>query len=1587
MGLLHLARQGTLEAAWFRPLPSVLIQQILSCLYEKKQITLPSLINLFPEQASTLEQLVFNMQSQGWFRAPKTSKLQGLMLSPAWRYRDFFLERKIWSNFPEAEEEYSLELSQEALADLPLSLVKQLKPGDRVQLAGKYLQIMEIDHGEHKRVQAQPSKTVDDRELIWLGTGMRGSWEVAQAIHELFQTVDIPEFSKRFGLFDRTRSLLQTELERYQKVVTLANGIQVNRTREGFWRYWTFLGALGNLILQWVVEHHPPFQELENFSVTSDELGVTCSHEVDFGKLKLPLDRDQLRIWVQQHESGLRNLFALNEYWQFLPGEFQLSELCGFVTDDRLLTAYRNYHDMGSDIVKGEASWLEFNSSSTISQPPQETPHWPVAENLLETERERWRKQLADLAGHQSAVAQPATPDQSGVLTITGTLLSEYLRHQQCQLWLDWNFRKIADADAPFSADSLQEWRLEQGQLHEAKTLGWLEEHHPGSLLEMPDTGDQRRLSLQQRFTLFWNVLKQMETGGEEPVPRYIAHPVLRFAQEEHLEWIGIPDLLRISRSENQYLLEIGDIKHSRQPHYGHKWQIAFYAHVLRKLLIHANFQHIQVANTGFLLTRPPKNQAEPVEHLVDLIPYLATMPVLLRNMTELANHSPSTAQYFMQPHCDSCPFFTRCYAEALTSHEIQFLPGMSPGVAAMLQQQQIQRFHQFKTFLEQSEALFSPQKQRFSNPLVAMTEQQIRLKQSVTRQFPGNLDFAIFVHLSQHPSLDHPLCLGWKVWNVSHSAEQHSPVFEQNWILTSLEEWNSLWNTFSADFSRLWHTILQANRIPHVFYFNASVWQGLQTFKCGNDLDYLWHSLIPSHTDLQSLLRQHFDWPVPGTLSLSSLQRILGWPSTLQSFNTDSHLFQETPIPRLLLEYLLSGQISGQKHEPMEASHPLKQAEQWLETILVLELDLWKWLTTRIKSQWYPASEELPGAQTESLSRNFRNFVEREKQEREDAVLNLQQRPLPERVELFRAAGPLHWKETTLDDEGRFLYCFQAPENQVSSKFREGDFLKLPALGIADLQEGWPVILMRHDPVRGEFWLRSRQGKLMVHAQARYSLDEDITDWNSAKLIHAIETVFETRSHRPLKQLLEGHVSGHPPREVLNWVEQWLKEWNGLARLNSTQQTALKLPFTRNLSLIEGPPGTGKTHLLGWILIALIQQAQACRQPLRIVVSALTHQAIDQVLEKVVSLVQRHGLPNFPAKIYKWGRMDSAEEEPPAWRVQPLSGKAELEAEPYVILGATGFGLYQLFGSQSGEFPGFFDWVVFDEASQMLLPQALLALLYGREQFLFVGDTRQLPPIILGNYKSASSAMFPAKSILAHLLERYPDQAHVRLNLTYRMNDVICEFPSRLWYEGELRPDVGNARSRLSLKSGDFDELERLLDPEHPVTLVLMDHQNCVQTSVQEAELVSKLARRLLSRHQKQPEDIAIISPHRAQNNSIRQMLQKMMDRLPENLPVIDTVERMQGAERDIILFSLTASDPDSLESPFLNDPNRLNVVLTRARHKLVMIGSVAFFRHIPSTEDALRSHACFKQFLDYCTGRNSVFYLNSENSLEAGS
>ena len=1466
-----------------------------------------------------------------------------------------------------------------------------------MQLAGKRLQVVKIEAGEQRRVAARPADRLDDKELFWLGPGFRVSYEVAQGIREVIQA---PVDDQASGLFSRTRRLLAAAQARAGWAVVLDNGIEVGRTAGGLYRYRTYLGSVGNLMLQWRIEDILGAR-VKDLAATSDEVGVDCSHWVDFQALDLPVDREGVRGWAAQHLEALCALFPLNAFCAALPDDLLVEEVAAFLFDERVADAFRQYSTRSSDVVSGDLAVLD----GEAQEAEQERTVWLDAASdappLLAWEKQRW-----GVDGETDGFAfEPAARYRPRALT--GTMVGGYTRHGQCERWLSLQFLPPEHRPAGWQETETEvaALRMEAGRRHESRALdGVRDQVDELVVVEEADAAGRVR-SLRDRSEMSLALLKdRIRDVASNPGKSFaLSQAVLivpsALDQEDgwlaRVDGVGIPDLIRVYADGGRAVLEVGDIKDSRAAYDSQKWQVAFYARLLEALIVQGVLPaQAEVSATGVLMLRPPPGDEAPERHAFDLPPYMTAFPMLLQNAGEALARAPGEAAYRLQSHCTTCPNFAPCYREALGCEDVLFLPQISAGALEKLRMLGIKRLEDAGAWFDEASPEgdpFSPhQRAQLAGRLTALRTNRIGLRERKTRLFPENLSTAIFLHLIEDPITGLPRAAGWR------ALRGDAVVGQRTWVVASEDELPETLKEFVEGFTSLWEGCIEGGLGPHVFHFGERVWQALQVWggsgkgeggrgkgkAAGSErpltsyrlpltsdeeggLGILWAAGRSHHTDLRRLVGAHFDVPMPGVLTLFGLGRVLGLRSELRE--PESFFHGDDPPD-----------VSPERWAQDEAVR--RGTGEYLHAVLELETEVWRWAAQHLESAWAQRDWRPDAGTTREVA--YTDFLEEEKRLREEDVLALQAYTLPERVARFRAIGPLTFSETALDEEGRFVYGFKADAETGLSRFREGDFLKLAAVGTADLQGGLPVILAGFDRHAGQMWVQSRQGRLALNRQVAYSLEEDLTDWNGPKLMHAVRAVFSPdRSHR-LAGLFSGEWDGAQDPDALRWAQRWLAEFGPVSGLNPTQQAALTHPFRRRLSLIEGPPGTGKTHLLGWTLIALVQRAQEMGMPLRIAVSALTHQAIDHVLRKVVSLVAAHGLRDFPGRCLKWGRWEADADTPEDVRVAPLESAEELQECRYAIVGATGFGLYQMFEGRRGIFPQVFDWVVFDEASQVLVPQALLSLLYGKGNLLFTGDVKQLPPVVVGDYREDTDAGFGVqRAVLSQLLDAYGPSHGIRLDWTYRMNRELCAFPSRTWYDGALRPAPGNADGRLALCGfRSEDTLDRVIDPDQPVSLLVVDHWGCHQKSDAEVEIVSEIAHRLMARYGLAADQLALISPHRAQNNATADRLARLLGDADAPLPLIDTVERVQGAERDVILFAFTTSDPDYITSEFLSNPNRFNVAITRARKKLIVVGSRAFFTAVPHTEDALKANCCFKAFYMFCKERDSIFFMSGE-------
>jgi DNA replication ATP-dependent helicase Dna2 len=244
------------------------------------------------------------------------------------------------------------------------------------------------------------------------------------------------------------------------------------------------------------------------------------------------------------------------------------------------------------------------------------------------------------------------------------------------------------------------------------------------------------------------------------------------------------------------------------------------------------------------------------------------------------------------------------------------------------------------------------------------------------------------------------------------------------------------------------------------------------------------------------------------------------------------------------------------------------------------------------------------------------------------------------------------------------------------------------------------------------------------------------------------------------------------------------------------------------------------------------------------------------------------------------------------------------------------------------------------DEAGQLSIPLAVAAMVKGTK-FIFIGDHKQLPPIISENQEDITFT----KSIFEHLFQYAPG---LMLDTTYRMNKEINKFPSKQFYEGKLFPEEKNADWILDIPNN-FKRHQEILDITKPEVLFCHFHQSLHSRSEYEAGIIAEFIGEYLKNGIK-PCDIAIITPFRAQVRQIKKSLACLdnYDGFKDEL-FVDTIEKIQGQERDIIIYSLATSDPAKAEqrADFFFNPNRFNVALTRAKKKRIVIGNKELFNY----------------------------------------
>ena len=238
------------------------------------------------------------------------------------------------------------------------------------------------------------------------------------------------------------------------------------------------------------------------------------------------------------------------------------------------------------------------------------------------------------------------------------------------------------------------------------------------------------------------------------------------------------------------------------------------------------------------------------------------------------------------------------------------------------------------------------------------------------------------------------------------------------------------------------------------------------------------------------------------------------------------------------------------------------------------------------------------------------------------------------------------------------------------------------------------------------------------------------------------------------------------------------------------------------------------------------------------------------------------------------------------------------------------------------------FDVVVIDEATQATEPSCLIPLVKAKK-LIMAGDHRQLPPTILNSEANALSF-----TLFERFLKIYPEASYM-LRIQYRMNEKIMRFPSEKFYGGKLIAHQSVKDIKLSDLTG--KEIKDKILGDTPI--VFVDTQgrflekfkrgSFSKYNPHEARLVKELVDRLIEYGVK-PDYIGIITPYKDHEDYLKSQIEGVE---------IHTVDGFQGREKEIVILSLVRSNPEQ-EIGFLSDLRRINVAITRARRKLIIIG-----------------------------------------------
>ena len=380
----------------------------------------------------------------------------------------------------------------------------------------------------------------------------------------------------------------------------------------------------------------------------------------------------------------------------------------------------------------------------------------------------------------------------------------------------------------------------------------------------------------------------------------------------------------------------------------------------------------------------------------------------------------------------------------------------------------------------------------------------------------------------------------------------------------------------------------------------------------------------------------------------------------------------------------------------------------------------------------------------------------------------------------------------------------------------------------------------------------------------------------------------------------------------------------------------------------IQGPPGTGKTFTGARMALALVAKGRV------VGVTAQSHRVIANFLEAVAEAAIESGVQVRIAQ-----RCDDADD---------ASGHESIErvGSNDALLAGVADGSYDVIGGTSylwarEDMAGSAAVLFVDEAGQLSLA-TVCSVGAAARSFVLLGDPQQLPQVSQGTHPEGAEA-----SALEHLLDGArtiaPDRG-LFLDTTYRLHPAVNDFVSDAFYEGRLDPDAANATQDLGGGTPVGGE---------GVRFVGLPHAGGRNRSPEEADWVVSAIEALRgrpwtdrkgNRRVLEVPDVLVVAPYNAQVAEIATLAQQRLGTLPN----VGTVDKFQGREAPVAIYSMTTSSPEDAprDLEFLYSGNRLNVAISRARGLAVLVASPDLLRVACRTPEQMRLVNAFCRYIE---------------------